>query len=179
MRSCLPFLRSTAALLLLVSLPVMAQVTYGVRPQKSADDKVYTWVDAKGLRHYGDGSATTPSEFVRSTARDIRLTMPADQRANFDRRSPDNPVASTDPATPQSTDKMTSGWEDGANPGEKLAPTRSAACEVAKRNVSVLSDTSQPAYVRDASGNPVALDSEGRAQRLAQANRDVNAYCSG
>lgn len=160
-------------------MPALAQVTYGGRPKASADDKVYTWVDSNGVRHYGDGSAATPSEFVRSTARDVRLTMPAEHRDNFGRRSSESPVASTEPAVPQSTDKMTSEWEDGANPGEKLAPTRSAACEVAKRNVSVLSDTSQPAYVRDASGNPVALDSTGRAQRLDQAHRDVSAYCSG
>lgn len=175
--SCRSALRLGAFSLLLLSLPALAQVSYGGRPAKSSDDQVYTWVDSKGVRHYGDGSTATANEFVRSQSRGVQLTMSAESRANFGR--PIEAGATTEEPAPASTDKMTSNWEDGANPGEKLAPTRSAACEVAKRNVSVLSDASQPAYVRDASGNPVALDSAGRAERLDQANRDVSAYCAG
>lgn len=165
---------SLASLTLLVALPVCAQVVYGGRPAPRVDGTVYTWTDAKGVRHYGDASLASPGEYARSTAKDVRLSLPGELRTGGGNteQTQDSPAGS-------STDKLTATWEDGANPGEKLAPTRSAACEVAKRNVAVLSDASQPAYVRDASGQPVQLDAQGRSNRLAQAQSDVQAYCAG
>jgi hypothetical protein len=153
-------------------LSLAAAASAQQRPQPTPDDRVYTWTDANGVRHYGDGSTTPPAEFARSKARDIRLSLPAELRHG----QPPSPQA--DPATPASSDKMTAQWEDGANPGEKLAPTRAAACEVAQRNVDVLSDQSQPAYVRDDKGNPVALDAAGRQARLAEAQGNVSSYCT-
>lgn len=153
-----------------------AQVVYGARPAASADARVYTWVDAKGVRHYGDASVATPGEFARSSARDLRLMLPAEQRNGGRSGSAQDSGVQTPPT---STDKMTAGWENGANPGEKLAPTRAAACDVARRNVQVLADNSQPAYIRDASGNPVELDAAGRAARLEQAHNDATSYCAG
>lgn len=158
------------------SLPVSAQVVYGARPPATADDRVYTWVDSRGIRHYGDATLASPNEFARSQPRDLRLTMPSELRhgSNGNGQAQDS---STEPS-PRSTDEMTASWEEGANPSERLAPTRDAACQVARRNVSVLSDASQPAYVRDDSGNPIQLDAQGRAQRLEQAHSDEDAYCS-
>lgn len=171
-RAISPLLTSLCVLLLgSASLSASAQVVYGSRPAPKSDGTVYTWIDAKGVRHYVDASLASPTEFAKSKARDVRLSIPADQRrANMGQPQDSQP-------SPQSTDEMTASWEDGANPGEKLAPTRAAACEVAKRNVAVLSDQSQPAYVRDASGQPVQLDDQGRADRLAQAMSDQQAYC--
>jgi len=162
-----------------VSFTSLAQSASAVRPAPGADDKVYTWVDKKGIRHYVDGSATAPSEFAKSRSKEVRLMMSSDQRESFSRGGSERSQENRDAPKNESTDKMTSSWERGAAPDEKLAPTRAAACEVARRNVSVLADTSQPAYVRDSSGNPVPLDSAGRALKLDQANRDVASYCSG
>lgn len=159
---------------LLCSLPVWSQVVYGPRPETTADDKVYTWVDSRGVRHYGDATLASPNEYARSETKNLRLSLPSHLRDGSSGQPQDS---GADPA-PRSTDEMTASWEDGANPGEKLAPTRDAACEVARRNVAVLSDESKPAYVRDASGNPVQLDAQGRAQRLEQAYSDEAAYCS-
>lgn len=172
-RRATPVLTTVCIGLLLGSLavPASAQVVYGPRPKPKSDGTVYTWVDANGVRNYADAALASPGEFARASAKDVRLSLPAEhRRGNFGQTQDPEPA-------PRSTDEMTAAWEDGANPGEKLAPTRAAACEVAKRNVAILSDRSKPAYVRDASGQPVQLDAQGRAERLAQAQADQQAYC--
>ena len=152
----------------LISVCILSSTINNANAQsKSVEDKVYVWIDAKGVKHYGDASLASPSEFARSKTRNLRLSMPESDIPQLSEKATEN----------TNTDKLTSNWEQGANPDERLAPTRTAACEVAQRNVRVLLDESQPAYVRDSSGNPVALDAQGRADRLAQANKDVSSYC--
>ena len=132
---------------------------------------VYAWVDAQGHKHYGDATARPP----RSIQKDVHVRMSAEARAAATGQAAEGKDGQ---AKPKSTDALTAGWENGANPGEKLAPTRSAACEVAKRNVSLLSDQGQPAYTRGADGQPVALDGQARSDKLAQAYKDQTSYCS-
>lgn len=131
--------------------------------------KVYVTVDKNGMKHYSDKPSVNAKE-VR-----LDVSQPASGNGMSDQASTakkptlevDNPVE----------DPLTAGWEQGSAPNEKIAPSKQAACDLAKRNLSVLSDSSQFALTRDDQGNAQVMDKDKRSEALALAQENVSSYC--
>ena len=109
---------------------------------------VYSWLDAQGVRHYGD-VATSP-------ARANRLVLRTARTATSGAAAPVSPA----PAS--------------ANPVEDERP-EVRACRVAQGNRSLLADPGKNVLAED--GQSV-LTPEARAQQLTRASAEVDAYCN-
>jgi len=132
-------LAPTLLALLLAALPL------------AAEEPVFTWVDAQGVRHYAQ---TAPTDGVRYEVRGVR----------------NDPVgtavpATAVPATPEATARVTVNPEDQRN------------CERARLSLAQL-DSEQPlAMDRDGDGTTEPLSAEDRAAQRRLAEQAIRAFC--
>lgn len=123
-----------------------------------ASAQVYRWVDAQGQVHYGD---------VASAPRSARL-------ANIDTPPPASDRSYLAHGTGVKTDASTPG---APTPEPEVAQDEGSAqaCEVARRNRSLLADVGKD--VLDDSGKQV-MTAPARAQRLARVDLEIEAFCN-
>lgn len=110
---------------------------------------VYSWVDSKGARHYSDVSSVPMSQ-VKST-KDIAVKKPATEAESSSKSVPPKEVNAQESAE----DKK--------------------ACEIAKRNQSLLSDSNRNVLNDDGKSLMSASD---RIAKLQKANAQVEAFCN-
>lgn len=111
--------------------------------------QVYSWTDASGVRHYGDSNSAP----LRAKKIAVRAT-PAP--------SADRPSSTPAPETTSNSAP------------DPAAQNEAQACRVARNNRKLLADPKQNVLSED--GKSV-LDENSRAQRLALADKRVEAYC--
>lgn len=122
-----------------------------VLPAAHAAGQVYSWVDAKGQRHYGDpGSAPQNAKSVK-----VRVSKAATADAATTADAPADVAANPELASD--------------------ANTEAAACSVARSNRKLLGDPKQDVLSED---GKTVLDAQARAQRMALADKRVEAYCN-
>lgn len=132
---------------------------------QSEPTQVYKWVDRNGVTHYAD----KPNSPQAARGIDVKVKRSLiDQEQTSTAAKDDSHVAQNDP---------TKNWESDDN-GNKIPPNRTSACEVARKNLSVLNDQSQIALQNDAQGKPTVLDGAAKQNALKRANDDINLFCA-
>lgn len=132
---------------------------------QSEPTQVYKWVDRNGVTHYAD----KPNSPQAARGIDVKVKRSLiDQEQTPTAAKDDSHVAQNDP---------TKNWESDDN-GNKIPPNRTSACEVARKNLSVLNDQSQIALQNDAQGKPTVLDGAAKQNALKRANDDINLFCA-
>lgn len=115
--------------------------------------QVYSWTDAQGTRHYGDAYAAP------ATAAPVKMRVPqASASAGSDK-------AATVSAPSETT----------ANAPDPASQSEADACRVARNNKTLLGDSGKDVLSED---GKTVLDPDARAQRLALADKRVQAYCN-
>lgn len=127
--------------------------------------QVYKWVDRNGVTHYAD-KPNSP-QAARSVEVKVKRSL-TDQTSSSAPLPPEQSTASNDP---------TKNWETDEN-GNKIPPNRTSACEVARKNLAVLTDQSQIALQNDAQGKPTVLDGAAKQNALKRAQDDINLFCA-
>lgn len=148
-----------------VGLSILVLLFSGsVCAQQTADTQVYKWVDRNGVTHYAD----KPNSPQAARSVEVKVKRPLGE---------ESAATSANPTpTPEKTDP-TAQWEQDEN-GNKIPPNRTSACEVARKNLTILNDTSQIALQRDAQGNPTVLDGVAKQNALKRAQDDINLFCA-
>lgn len=127
--------------------------------------QVYKWVDRNGVTHYAD-KPNSP-QAARSVEVKVKRSL-TDETSTPAPSTPEQSTASNDP---------TKNWETDAN-GNKIPPNRTSACDVARKNLAVLTDQSQIALQNDAQGKPTVLDGAAKQNALKRAQDDINLFCA-
>ncbi len=128
--------------------------------------QVYKWVDRNGVTHYAD-KPNSPY-----AARSVEVKV---KRSLTDQMSP--PTSQSPPEQSTASNDPTKNWETDEN-GKKIPPNRTSACEVAQKNLAVLTDQSQIALQNDAQGKPTVLDGAAKQNALKRAQDDINLFCA-
>lgn len=137
-----------------------AFVSISYSPDAQAQSSVYKWVDKKGVTHYSDKpNSLNGATEMKFGKKEVTLTS----------------EDLTQTSSP-STEDPTKDWEVDSN-GNKVAPNRQAACDVAKRNVEVLSDPAQIPMRHDAEGRPTILQGKEKEEQLNKAKSEVEKFC--
>lgn len=118
-----------------------------------AHAQVYTWTDARGIRHYGDAFAAP------ATATPVKMRLPQAAAS----------VGSDKAATVSAPSETTANAPDPASQSE------ADACRVARNNKALLADSGKDVLSED---GKTVLDQDARAKRLALADKRVQAYCN-
>lgn len=126
--------------------------------------QVYKWVDRNGVTHYAD----KPNSPQAARSVEVKVKRSLTDETSAPATSTAEPAVSSDP---------TKNWETDEN-GNKIPPNRTSACEVARKNLAVLTDQSQIALQNDAQGKPTVLDGAAKQNALKRAQDDINLFCA-
>lgn len=116
--------------------------------------QVYSWTDGNGVKHYGD-SNSAPISAKKIAVR--AASVPTSDTAS----------AAAAPDSGKSKDAA-----EGSD--QAVSQNEAQACRVAQNNRKLLADPKQNVLSEDGKG---VLDAAARAQRLALADKRVEAYC--
>ena len=126
--------------------------------------KIYKYVDENGNTMYtqrlpaGVAGKEVKPKFRQVTTNEATTQLKElSQRANPEKQPPDNAAKN-------------------AEHKKRVAKAEKANCDQARKNLEIL-NTSPRVQAYDAKGNPVLLDDEGRAAKVSEAQRDIQAYC--
>lgn len=128
----------TALALLLAALPL------------AAEDPVFTWVDAQGVRHYAQ---TAPPAGVRYEVRGVR----------------NDPIGTTTPAAPATA--------ANAAASAPVNPEDQRSCERARLSLAQLASDQPLTMDRDGDGTAEPLSDEDRAAQRRLAEQAIRAFC--
>lgn len=129
--------------------------------------QVYKWVDRNGVTHYAD----KPNSPQAARGVEVKVKQPLSSGTQNPTPAPtptESSLAQNDP---------TKNWESDEN-GNKIPPNRTSACEVARKNLTVLTDQSQIALQTDAQGKPTVLEGAAKQNALKRANDDIALFCA-
>lgn len=130
---------------------------------QSEGTQVYKWVDRNGVTHYAD----KPNSPQAARGVEVKVKQPL---------SSESPTPTPAVETTAQNDP-TKNWESDEN-GNKIPPNRTSACEVARKNLNVLTDQSQIALQTDAQGKPTVLEGAAKQNALKRANDDIALFCA-
>jgi len=131
---------------------------------QSEGTQVYKWVDRNGVTHYAD----KPNSPQAARGVEVKVKQPLSSETQTSTPVAEPSVAQNDP---------TKNWESDEN-GNKIPPNRTSACEVARKNLNVLTDQSQIALQTDAQGKPTVLEGAAKQNALKRANDDIALFCA-
>jgi len=134
---------AAALLALLLALPL------------AADEVIYTWTDAAGVRHF----AGQPPQ-----GKEYRIVETL-------RQSSESPERSMPSAQAQPSQMLTQITEVEADPQEVQE-----RCDQARRNLELLQQD-RPALIRQQAGEPTALDDEARRELIEETERFIDEWC--
>lgn len=148
-------------------LPMLVLLFSGsVGAQQTADTQVYKWVDRNGVTHYAD----KPNSPQAARSVEVKVKRPLGEESATTSANPP-------PTLPPEKNDPTAQWEQDEN-GNKIPPNRTSACEVARKNLNVLTDQSQIALQTDAQGKPTVLEGAAKQNALKRAQDDINLFCA-
>jgi hypothetical protein len=124
-----------------------------------AQAKVYKWTDAQGKVHY---SANPPTHMK---AQEIKVAPPPPSAQTAPQAQVGEPKSEAESTQP------TAATDDKAR-----AEAFRKNCEIARQNLTILEDPANRRFSQDGKQS-VYYTNEQRAEKIAQANKSIEAYC--
>lgn len=139
-------------------------IIFLMTPHLSAGASPYKWTDSQGRVHYGD--RPPPDQTVEA----VKVPLPP---------SPENVAKPLTQMGSEATEPAT----DSA-PQHEVPPSPASSkqlmqenCNIAKRNLEILTTSGRRIHVVGADGKPVVLDEKERELKLSETRQQIEKFC--